>query len=289
MSPQTCEVTESPNLVAAVFPSPLHPQGPSGPGLDLPMPTPAEGFGPQSIRFAGMRVAPARPATVYASSAATQLQPASRQHPEARDSGRGNAGRPHLVRETNRHTELRRCEDLFFAFDFPELVRRCGSVIEKNNVFGDAYAFRCFALLAEIQQGMVGEEEVDLVDLLRDYFSACERPVATEGATVCRLFLKLVFGDLVKKIARADHGTRFTLEKSDPVCGGAFAVLNGDFGTALRRFDAGIADPASKAYALAGIGLLKAFNSDIPGAISAFASAGGGDEDILALSGLLKY
>jgi len=199
----------------------------------------------------------------------------------------------HLQVETIRTGEarlnrLRCCEDLFFSFAFPELVRQSDGIIEQGTEFGDAYAFRCFAFLGQIQLGVVGEEDHDLVEFLRDYFDACERPLLTEGATVCRLFLKLVFGDLVKRIARAEPGTRFALDKTDPVCGGAFAVFDGDFSRARQRFDAAIADPASRVYALAGIALLKMFDCDLQGAVAAFTLAGAGDGDIVKLWSLLQ-
>jgi len=185
--------------------------------------------------------------------------------------------------------ELRRCENFFFAFGFRELISQATRLIEQNTPFGDAYAYRCFALLGEIQQGCDPGLDHDLVDLLRDYFCACERPIATEGATVCRLFLKLVFGDLVKRIARAEHGAKFCLQKTDPLCGGAFAVLEGDFRTAKQKFDSAIGDPASRAYAWAGIGLLNVMHSDLSGALGAFTSAGIDDEDVLAMSQLLRH
>lgn len=188
----------------------------------------------------------------------------------------------------DRFAGLRRCEDFFFSFSFPQLIQLTGVLIDRSTEFGDAYAYRCFALLCEIQQGAADEPGHDLVDLLRDYFGACERPVVTEGATVCRLFLKLVFGDLVKRISRAQQGSRFALDKSDPVCGGAFAILEGDFGRARERFDAAIADPGTRAYALAGIGLLRVFESDVSGAVAAFNRACAEDEDILAMSGWLS-
>jgi hypothetical protein len=189
----------------------------------------------------------------------------------------------------DRFAGLRRCEDFFFSFNFSQLIQLSSVLIDQKTEFGDAYAFRCFATLGEIQLGAAEDAGHDLVDLLRDYFGACERPLLTEGATVCRLFLKLVFGDLVKRISRAQRGSRFALEKSDPLCGGAFAVLDGDFGSARKRFDAAISDPGSRAYALAGIGLLKMFDSDVSGALMAFNHAGPGDEDIQALSGWLRH
>jgi hypothetical protein len=187
----------------------------------------------------------------------------------------------------DRFAGLRRCEDFFFSFSFPQLIQLAGVLIDRNTEFGDAYAYRCFALLCEIQQGAADEAGHDLVDLLRDYFGACERPLVTEGATVCRLFLKLVFGDLVKRISRAQHGSRFALDKSDPICGGAFAVLEGDFDRARQRFDSAISDSGTRAYAWAGIGLLKVFDSDVSGALSAFNRACVEDEDILAMAGWL--
>ena len=93
----------------------------------------------------------------------------------------------------------------------------------------------------------------------------------------------------MKRIAGAQHDLKFALEKKEPLCGGAFAVLVGDFGKAREHFDAAALDPGSRSYAMAGIGLLKILNADIRGAIGAFAGAGIADEDILTLSGLLNY
>jgi hypothetical protein len=184
--------------------------------------------------------------------------------------------------------ELRRCEDLFFTFSFQDLVRRANTVIEQKSEFGDAYAFRCFALFGEVQLGILWEDELDLVELLRDYFDACERPMATEGGTVCRLFLKLLFGDLVRRIASAEPGSKFAIEKTDPLCSGAFAMLNGDFPRARQCFDAAALEPGTKAFALAGIGLLKLLHSDLAGAVGAFLTAGIADDDVMTLTGMLK-
>ncbi len=184
--------------------------------------------------------------------------------------------------------ELKRCEDLFFSFSFQELVRRADIAIGQETEFGDAYAFRCFAMFGEVQLGILWEDEMDLVGLLRDYFDACERPVATEGGTVCRLFLKLLFGDLVKRIAQAEPGCKFAIEKTDPLCSGAFAMLNGDFAGARKCFDAAVVEPGSKAFAMAGIGLIKLLHSDLHGAVGAFLTAGISDDDVMTLVGLLK-
>jgi len=289
-----CDLGE-PKSSAAVIPSadPGRDHSPASTPSDRPSPTtPPAKFPPASVRVVGYpRWDQSRPAAHPAVGASHA--PAPRQLAPVQLFPTPAAPIPAPRRQPsfqpNPVGELRRCEDLFFAFSFSELVRRSARLIEQNTEFGDAYAYRCFALLAEVQQGIVGEDDYDLVHQLRDYFSACERPLKTEGATVCRLFLKLMFGDLVKKIARAHQGMKFMLEKSDPLCGGAFAVLDGDFGRARRHFDAAVLDPDSRSYALAGIGLLKILNSDLAGAIGAFASAGVVDEDILTLSGLLKY
>lgn len=255
-------------------------------------PGPPAKFGPASVRVAGhSQVHPghrsaAAPAGPFLASAPRQLA-ALQAFPHAADSA--EARRRQAAHAANRRVELRQCEDLFFSFTFQELIRRSEFLILENTEHGDAYAYRCFARMAEIQQGIIGEEEYDLVHQLRDYFSACEKPLATEGATVCRLFLKLVFGELVKRIASAQPGLKFALEKKEPLCGGAFAILVGDFGKARRLFDAASLDPASRSYALAGIGLLKVLHSDVAGASDAFAGAGIADEDVVKISGLLKY
>jgi hypothetical protein len=257
--------------------------------LDRPaMPAPPVKFPPASVhpvapayhdsaRTAGYRPDPTYPPAARLNSGAEAFVP-----PPSPTSIR----RPFAL-QPDRTAELRRCEDLFFSFTFGELVNRTTHLIDQKCQSSDPYAFRCFAMLGQVQQGARGEEEVDLVDLLRDYFRACELSVLTEGATVCRLFLKLVFGDLVKRISRAQSGARFTLEKTDPLCGGAFAILEGDFKKARQRFDAAIADPFAREYALAGIGLLKIFDTDFPAALAAFTRAGSSDDDILKLARLL--
>ena len=191
--------------------------------------------------------------------------------------------------DTNIDPLLASCENLFFAFDFPYLIFSSTLAIDQNTTYGDAFAFRCFALLGQLQQGVKPDMDSDLVDLLRDYFRACERPLVTEGGTVCRLFLKLVFGDLVKRIARAQQGAKFALDKNDLLCGGAFAMLEGDFFTARQMFDTAIIDPASHAYAWAGLGLLHVMDSDVPQAVKSFSRAGVGDEDILTMSRFLRH
>ena len=184
---------------------------------------------------------------------------------------------------------LRRCEDHFFAFSFPELIASSTNLIHQHSTYGDAYAFRCFASLGEIQMGSTSSLDYELADLLRDYFASCERPIATEGGTVCRLFLKLVFGDLVKRISRANHGSRCSLDKADPLCGGAFAFLEGDFRTARWNFDEALSDPHNRSWGLVGIGLLNVLHSDLQGARAAFARAGAIDDDIIAMCNLLRH
>lgn len=184
--------------------------------------------------------------------------------------------------------ELTRCENFFFAFDFPYLVFEATLLIEQGTAFGDAYAYRCFALLGEMQQGVKPDMECDVMDLLRDYFRACERPMSTDGAIVCRLFLKLLFGDLVRRIARAQNGCKFELEKSDPLCGGAHAIFEGDFWAARRMFEAASTNPATSDHAWAGMGLLHLFDSDLPSAVDAFSWAGKNDEDIVAIAQLIR-
>jgi hypothetical protein len=184
--------------------------------------------------------------------------------------------------------ELRRCEDLFFALEFAELADISTKLIAIDAAAGDGYAFRSFAHLGQSQHGVENRDEVGLVDLLRDYFHACERSVASEGAAVCRLLLKLVFAELVRRISNAQPGEKFALQKSDPLCGGALAVFEGDFDQARWNFGRAILDPQSRAYAYAGIGLLKAMHCDIPDALRAFADAGSDDEDVRLLSASLQ-
>ncbi len=179
--------------------------------------------------------------------------------------------------------EMRQCEDLFFALDLPELAQVSTRLIAQDSATGDGYAWRSFARLGEIQAEGEDTQAFGLVELLRDYFCACERPVVTEGGVVCRLFLKLVFSDLIRKISHARPGDKFTLQKTDPLCGGALAMFEGDFDRARRNFGTAILDPESKACAYAGIGLLKAIHSELPDALRAFADAGQGDADVRAL------
>lgn len=179
--------------------------------------------------------------------------------------------------------DLRDCADLFMAFDFPALTLTSASLIRQGCEFGDPHAFRCFARLCESLSASWDAVTFDLVELLRDYFRACEQPIVTEAGHVCRLFLKLVFGDLVRRIARATPGDRFSLQKSDPLCGGAFAVLDGDFAFAEHQFKRAAGDPVDRTYAYAGIGLLRLFDTDDAGALDAFEQAGLADEDIGAL------
>jgi hypothetical protein len=178
---------------------------------------------------------------------------------------------------------LRRCEDLFFGLEFAELEEQASSLIEQDPERGDAYAFRSFARLGESRYGGAKGRTFGLVELLRDYFRACDRPMATEGGGVCRLLLKLVFADLARKIKRARPGEKFSLDKNDPLCGGALSILEGEFDAAEASFGAAIADPVSRALAYAGIGLLKMFHSDRAGALSALAQAGSEDEDVRML------
>lgn len=207
--------------------------------------------------------------------------------PETEAPVRSQLERP-PVAVADRFAGLRRCEDFFFAFSFPQLIQLSTALIDGNTEFGDPYAYRCLSNLAESQLTAAGEYAYDLVELLRDYFRACERPLITEGATVCRLFLKLVFGDLVKRIARAEPGARHSLQKADPLCGGAFSLLCGDFIKAQENFDRALLDPASRAYGFAGMALLKCFNSDVYGALDALHNAGAADDDFRTLATLLE-
>jgi hypothetical protein len=178
------------------------------------------------------------------------------------------------------------CEERFFSLELEGLALLATAAVGEEPEMGDGYAYRCFARFAEGHQA--DPPAYDLVELLRDYFNACERPILTEGATVCRLFLKLAFGDLVKRIARARPGDRFNLQKSDPLCGGAFALLDGDFEGAQKDFRAADADPGSRIYGLAGLALLKAIDSDLAGAREALKEAGGEDEDVRTFALLLE-
>jgi hypothetical protein len=184
--------------------------------------------------------------------------------------------------------EMRLCEDLFFDLEFAELAGVSTRLIAIDPAAGDGYAYRSFAHLGESQHGNGNGDPVGLVDLLRDYFHACERPVVTEGAAVCRLFLKLVFAELVRRISNARPGEKFTLQRSDPLCGGAFALFEGDFDEARRHFGKAILDPQSRVYAYAGIALLKAIHSDVSDALRALADAGQEDEDVCALIASLQ-
>jgi hypothetical protein len=207
--------------------------------------------------------------------------------PEAEPHAAALPERPQVA-IADRFAGLRRCEEFFFSFSFPQLIQLSTALIDGNNEFGDPYAYRCFANLAESQLTAAGEYAYDLIELLRDYFRACERPMITEGATVCRLFLKLVFGDLVKRIARAEAGVRHKLLKSDPLCGGAFSILRGEFFKAEEHFDRAILDPASRAYGFAGLALIRSFESDVQGALAALQSAGAADDDFQTLAALLE-
>jgi hypothetical protein len=209
--------------------------------------------------------------------------------PHAEPPARRETERPApAVPVADRFAGLRRCEELFFSFSFPQLIQLSTALIEGNTEFGDTYAYRCFANLAENQIAAAGEYAYDLVELLRDYFRSCERPIITEGATVCRIFLKLVFGDLVKRIARAQPGARHALQKSDPLCGGAFSLLCGDFLKAQESFERATLDPACRAYGFAGLALLKSFDSDVNGALNALSRAGAADDDFRTLATLLE-
>jgi len=177
------------------------------------------------------------------------------------------------------------CEERFFSLELEELAQLATAAIGEEPDLGDGYAYRCFAQFAEGHHA--DPPAYDLVERLRDYFSACERPIVSEGATVCRLFLKLAFGDLVKRIARARPGDKFNLRKSDPLCGGAFALLDGDFEGAQQNFTAAAEDPASRIYGLAGLALLKAVDADTAGARQALKEAGGEDEDVRTFALLL--
>jgi len=185
---------------------------------------------------------------------------------------------------TDLQSELRHCEMLFFTFKFLQLVELSTQLIQQFPNCGDAYAYRGFALLGEgrFDPQHTAPDELDL--LLRDYYRACAGSVSTQGATVCRLFLKLIFADLVKRIRRSEPGASVQLKKTDPLCGGAFALLEGDFDTAHLCFDRAAPDPANYAYACAGMGLLKLFQSDLPAARQALLRAGTNDEDIRTLA-----
>jgi hypothetical protein len=180
--------------------------------------------------------------------------------------------------------KLRRCEDLFFSLRFTDLAELCTSLIDQKDGWGDAYAFRSFARLGESEQNSAAAKSFGLVELLRDYFHALDRSLATEGAKVCRLFLKLVFADLARRISRARPGEKFTLQRSDPLCGGALAMFEGNFKSAEENFRRGTVDPESSALAYAGIGLVKAIDSDTAGAIEAFSLAGPEDVDVRAVA-----
>jgi hypothetical protein len=186
--------------------------------------------------------------------------------------------------DTTLAVKLRRCEDLFFSLRFTDLAQLCTSLIDQQDGWGDAYAFRSFARLGESEQNSAAAGNIGLVELLRDYFRALDRSLATEGAKVCRLFLKLVFADLARRISRAQPGEKFNLQRTDPLCGGALAMFEGDFNAAEENFYRGTAVPESRALAYAGIGLLKAINSDGVGASEAFALAGADDADVSAVA-----
>jgi hypothetical protein len=182
--------------------------------------------------------------------------------------------------------QLRECEVQFFNLQLRELAESSALEIGRDPSRGDAFAYRCFALLAEGHAQ--NPPEYDLVELLRNYFSACERPLVTEGGAVCRLFLKLAFGDLVKRIAKARPGDKFSLRVEDPLCGGAFAVLDGDFQRAGECLLLASSDPASRVYGLAGTALLKALDGDDGGALQVLAEAGDEDEDVRGLAAQLR-
>jgi hypothetical protein len=182
--------------------------------------------------------------------------------------------------------QLRACELQFFNLELKELAESSAREIGRDQSHGDAFAYLCFALLAE---GHAQDPpQYDLVELLRNYFSACERPMGTEGGAVCRLILKLVFGDLVKRIAKAQPGDKFSLRVEDPLCGGAFAVLDGELERARECFVRASADSGSRVYGLAGMALLKALDGDDNGALAILADAGGEDEDIREVAAELR-
>jgi hypothetical protein len=191
-------------------------------------------------------------------------------------------------KDANLPEKVRRCEDLFFALHFTELAQLSTSLISHGDTWGDAFAYRSFARLCEREAESTPPNDSGLVELLRDYFRACDRSLATEGARVCRLFLKLAFTDLERKISLAEPGERFSLQRADPLCGGALAMFEGDFKTAEESFRRGVAQLESRSLAYAGIGLLKAIDSDVDGAIEALAQAGGEDEDVSALAFALQ-
>jgi hypothetical protein len=182
--------------------------------------------------------------------------------------------------------QLRECESQFFHLQLRELAESSAHEMARDPSRGDAYAYRCFALLGEGQAQV--PPRFDLVELLRNYFSACERPVVTEGGNICRLFLKLAFGDLVKRIAKARPGDKFSLRVEDPLCGGAFAMLDGDLERAGECFLLASSDPGTRVYGLAGMALLKALDGDDPGALAILAEAGEEDEDIRDLAVQLR-
>lgn len=199
------------------------------------------------------------------------------------------AGRnPQVGTDSTLAAKLRQCEDLFYSLRFAELAQLCTSLIEHEDGWGDPYAYRGFARLGESEQVNSAGKGFGLVELLRDYFHACDRSLATDGAKVCRLFLRLVFTDLVRKISKAQPGEKFCLQRTDPLCGGALAIFEGDFEAAEESFRRGVAEAESKSLAYAGMGLLRAINSDVAGAIEALAHAGLEDEDVSALAAALQ-
>jgi hypothetical protein len=180
--------------------------------------------------------------------------------------------------------ELRTCESLFYSFKFAQLVEDSIRLIEQCPECGDAYAYRSFGLLGESHACGSDGELRDLYGLLRDYFRACEGSLATEGATACRLFLRIAFADLVNRIGQSGPGAKLQLQKTGSPCRGAFAILEGNFEKAQQLFQNAAQEPANTTYAHAGIGLLKLFQSDAAGAFEAFHRAGTQDRDIAALA-----
>lgn len=172
-------------------------------------------------------------------------------------------------------SELRRCESLFFSFEFKGLVEAATSLIALDPGCGDAYAYRSFGLLGESQANGPDGEVQDLYGLLRDYFRSCECDLATEDARVCRLFLRIVFAELINRIGQSGAGAKLRLQKTGSPCRGAFAILEGNFEAAQQLFESAAGEPANSVYAHAGIGLLKVFQSDYAGAHEAFKSAPG--------------
>lgn len=184
---------------------------------------------------------------------------------------------------------LSQCEPLFFSGKVAELAQLATTLISLDAKCGDAYAFRCFAVVLDNRsEKRTGR---DLNQAMEDYFAAINLSLTTEAGAVCRLFIKLIEYDVVLRLANADLGSTIGFNYADPLCGGAFAILEKDSSKAESLLEKAKASayPVVRMYGYAGIGLMKLFlHRDPKSALEAFKKAGNDDVDVRTLARSLE-